>query len=317
MIIDDPIKPQDVSETTLSSCRRWWDETVPSRFGDQKNACRVLIMQRLHELDLAGVAIEQGYELLRLPMRFEPKACSYTKLGGDLRSTEGELLDPVRFPEEVVARLEKEMGSRTAAAQLQQRPAPEAGAIFQRKWFKHYKEPPARFESMLQSWDCSFKDTDGSDYVCGSLWGIQGGEFYLLDLFWEHADFPTTCAAVEAMTRKWPKAITKLIEDKANGTAVIQTLQKKISGIIEVQPEGGKESRANAVAPLFEAGNVWFPSLETTPWVDGLENEMATFPFAAHDDRVDSVTQALLYAHGKHVNLASAMAGARKIFGIK
>jgi predicted phage terminase large subunit-like protein len=316
MIVDDPIKPQDVSKTTLDSCKRWWHETVPSRFGDQKTARRVMIMQRLHEDDLAGVAMkEDGWEVLRLPMRFEKASCSYTSLGGDMRTEDGQLLDPVRFPEEVVKQLEKDMGSRVAAAQLQQRPAPATGAIFQRGWFKHYKAPPARFEHVIQSWDAAFKDTDGSDYVCGQVWGVRGGEYFLLDQVWDHLDMPATCAAIESTMRRWPKGITKLVEDKANGPAIIQTLKKKVPGLTEVTPEGGKESRANAVAPLFEAGNVWFPDPEIAPWVDDFEQEMVTFPFAAHDDRVDACTQALLYLHAKTSNYAAAMKNAKSMFG--
>jgi len=315
MIIDDPQKPKDISKKTLETVRLWWKETIPTRFKDQKTGRRVLIMQRLHEADLAGIAQQEpGWEWLRLPMRFEKSACCYTKLGGDIRTEEGELLDPVRFPDEEVKRMERDLGPRGTAAQLQQRPSPEQGAIFQRGWFRHYKAAPARFDQMLQSWDCAFKDTDGSDYVCGGVWGISGAEYYLLDLVWEHLDFPATCAAVEAMTRRWPKTISKLIEDKANGTAVIQTLQKKIPGIIAITPEGGKLARANAVAPLFEAGNVFFPDPSIAPWIDDLEQEMVTFPMAAHDDRVDMVSQVLNYIQTKTANYKAAMAKAKTMF---
>lgn len=317
MIIDDPIKPQDISKTTLEACKRWWTETVPSRFGDQKTGRRVMIMQRLHEEDLAGVAIrEGGWEHLRIPMRFEAQARSATAIGGDTRQVDGELMDPERFPEEAVHAMEIAMGTRTAAAQLQQRPAPAAGAIFMRKWFKKYAVLPARFDQQLISVDAAFKDTDGSDYVCGTVWGMRAGEFYLLDRVKEHLDFPGTCELVERLVRKFPKAMAKLIEDKANGSAVIQVLQKKIPGIVAIEPEGGKEARAHAVAPLYEAGNVWHPDASLAPWVDDFEEEMVVFPFGSHDDQVDSTTQALLYMHGRSAAYAQAMAKVRAQGGL-
>lgn len=315
MVVDDPLKPQDVSEATLASCKRWWTETVPSRFGNQSTGRRVIIMQRLHEEDLAGLVLrEPGWEVLRLPMRYEPGAHCRTSIGQDWRTREGELLDPIRFPEDVVARMEREMGSRVAAAQLQQRPAPAAGAIFLRKWFKHYREPPARFDQYVQSWDCAFKDTDGSDFVCGQVWGVRGGEYYLLDQVHDRLDLPGTCEAILRMRRAWPKAVTILVEDKANGPAVIQTLGKRVSGLTAIEPEGGKLARANAVAPLYEAGNVWHPGPDRASWVDGTEEEMATFPFAAHDDRVDACSQALNYLYGKRTRYAEAMKRAGGLF---
>ena len=90
-------------------------------------------------------------------------------------------------------------------------------------------------------------------------------------------NFPDTVKAIRAMTDKWPKATSKYIEDKANGSAVIDTLKDEISGIIPVDPDGGKEARANAVSPLFEAGNVYFPHPNMCPWVNDVIEEMVSF----------------------------------------
>lgn len=108
-----------------------------------------------------------------------------------------------------------------------------------------------------------------------------------------------TMKAIDAMAAKWPKARGIYIEDKANGTAVIEMLKNELSGIIAVNPEGGKEVRANAVAPIWEAGNVYLPHPLVCPWVDDFINELVAFPNAEHDDDVDSMTQLLNKMIGK------------------
>jgi len=107
-------------------------------------------------------------------------------------------------------------------------------------------------------------------------------------------DCPTTVKAVRQLSQRWYGAIAKLIEDKANGSAVIQMLSNDIPGILPVNPEGGKVARAAAVSPLIEAGNVYLPHPQFMPWVNDLIEECAAFPNGAHDDQVDAMTQALL-----------------------
>jgi predicted phage terminase large subunit-like protein len=107
-------------------------------------------------------------------------------------------------------------------------------------------------------------------------------------------DFPQTIAAVERMTHKWPKASLKLVEDKANGSAVIQTLRNRIQGLVGVEPQGGKIARAQAVTAQIESGNVFLPHPQIASWHDAFVEECATFPFGRNDDQVDQMTQALI-----------------------
>jgi predicted phage terminase large subunit-like protein len=88
-----------------------------------------------------------------------------------------------------------------------------------------------------------------------------------------------------------------LIEDKANGSAVIQMLAYEIPGLLPINPQGGKVARAHAVSPLIEAGNVYLPHPDWQPWVRDFIEECAAFPNGAHDDQVDAMTQALLRWH--------------------
>jgi predicted phage terminase large subunit-like protein len=95
----------------------------------------------------------------------------------------------------------------------------------------------------------------------------------------------------------WPGCDAKLIEDKANGSAVIQMLSHEIPGIIPVNPSGGKIARAAAISPLIEAGNVYLPHPQMFPWVNDFIEECAAFPNGTHDDQVDAMSQMLLRWH--------------------
>jgi predicted phage terminase large subunit-like protein len=84
-----------------------------------------------------------------------------------------------------------------------------------------------------------------------------------------------------------------LIEDKANGSAVIQMLQRELRGVLPVNSRGGKVARAQAISPLVDAGNVYLPHPDYAPWVNDFIEECVQFPNGAHDDRVDAMTQSL------------------------
>ena len=141
--------------------------------------------------------------------------------------------------------------------------------------------------------NCTFKDTASADFVAGHLWARVGGDAFLIDREHARMNFPTTLAAIRAMSARWPGATAKLIEDTANGPAIIQTLAHEVPGILPIRPMGGKVSRANAVAPMVEAGNVYLPHPAVKPWVNEFIEEASNFPQAAHDDDVDAMTQAL------------------------
>jgi predicted phage terminase large subunit-like protein len=339
-VVDDPIKPMltqgnaAVTKNEIEFCKTWWDGTMSTRLRNPKTAARVIIMQRLHEEDLAGYALESGeYVHLSLPMRFEPEnACLTTvqvdgetyRLGGDRRANDNELLCPSRWGETEVARLEADLNV-YADAQLQQRPVRAGGQIFKKDWFKYWRPEHfdrgvnpftgEGFDEIAFSGDLTFKDTLGSDFVCLQIWGRIGARYYLLDRVYERLNFPNTLTAIESLLRKWPLTHKKLIEDKANGPAVISTLERKISGLIPVNPKGGKVARANAVTYLHRAGNVFYPdpTLPGFEWValpskkGGHVANMAGFPLAAHDDTVDAETQMLAEFGDNHNALIDAL----------
>jgi len=320
IICDDPHNVQEAeSDSVRKGTVEWFDVTMSTRVNDPKTAAKVVVMQRCHQQDLSGHLLEQGgWEHLCLPAEHEGPT-RVTSIGfADPRSQPGELLWPDRFGPNEIANLKVSLGSYGTAGQLQQRPSPAGGGIFKRHWWRYWQprgvslppvivrlpdgtqisiapiDQPRLVDDQIQSWDCAFKDLETSDYVVGQVWGRLGSIYILGDQIRSRMDCPTTVKAVRDLSGRWPQTFAKLIEDKANGSAVIQMLQHEIPGILAVNPEGGKVARAVAISPLVEAGNVYLPHPLHAPWVNDFIEECAAFPNGKYDDQVDAMTQALL-----------------------
>jgi predicted phage terminase large subunit-like protein len=320
------------SKAKLDYVIHWYYQQMSSRLKDPRTGQRITIMQRLNSKDLTGEIKNRGdHEMLVLPSEYEPKhktrvfiypIDAKTKVRSskpkllcqDPRENEGELLFPQFFTPEVLQQAKKDLGSEGYAGQHQQRPVPAGGNIFKYKWFRFYRPDgsdsygdsprpdscnnmpariiPDKFDRILISLDAAFKDQPENDYVAFHVWGGLKADRFLLDRVKEHLSFTDTLATFKRLCKKWPLAFRKIVEDKANGSAVINTLQSEISGIISIEPEGGKEARAFAVQPQVESGNVYLP--EGVDWLGEFLEEVCTFPKASHDDDVDAMTQALL-----------------------
>lgn len=291
-IIDDPVKndQEAMSKTCRDAAWDWYRATFATRI--HEGGAIVLIMTRWHYDDLAGRLIQaqaeggDQWEIVCLPALAEE--------GDSLGRAPGEALCPALFTRETLERTKARVGSYWWNALYQQRPSPDEGGMLKRSWWKFYRQAPDAFDEIIQSWDMAFKETNTSDYVVGQVWGRKGADKYLLDQVRDRMDFPATIQAVRSLSAKWPQARTKLVEDKANGPAVIATLKREIPGLIAVNPEGGKEARVAAVSPDIEAGNVYLPDPSIAPWVHDFIEECAAFPKGAHDDQVDAISQALI-----------------------
>ncbi len=278
------------SDSVRKATNEWFDVVMSTRVNDPRTAAKVVVMQRCHQQDLAGHLLEQGgWEHLCLqPSTRDPA----TSIGwSDPREQHAERLWPERFGPAELESLKRSLGSYAAAGQLQQRPSPVEGGLLKRHWWRFWQPPnanlptvmvrlpdgtqqavvaePVRFvDEQIQSWDCAFKGSETSDYVVGQVWGRKDSAFLLLYQIRDRMDFPATVKAVRATSQSWRGAMAKVIEDKANGSAVIQMLLRELPGIIPVTPEGGKVARAAGVSPLIEAGNVYLPHPLYMPWVN-------------------------------------------------
>lgn len=291
ILVDDPHKVSDSnSENSRKNVAEWWTQTMSTRGNDPKTVRKIVVGQRVHYDDLAGVLIDSGgYESLILPAEFDGKK-RITSIGwSDPRKKKGELLWPERFNSDSINELKTVLGSYGYSSQLQQAPTPEDGGMIKKEWFQYYDEPP-QFDQLIQSWDTAFKGGPGS-FVCGQVWGRVSNKYYLVDQVHERLSFSETVNAIITLTNKHPDTAEVLIEDAANGPAIIDTLRESVNGLVPVRPDGSKTARLSAVTPLFEAGQVLLPRNQI--WVVDYEAEMLKFPFAKNDDQVDATSQAL------------------------
>lgn len=312
-IIDDPHNIKDgESAAKRNESRLWFQETVPTRMSDPEHSAIIVIMQRVHEADIAGLILEKdlGYTVVCLPMEFEPERKCFVEITGweDPRTEEGELLWPARMTRSIVERDKKVMGEYAVAGQFQQRPAPRGGGMFKRTWWRFYEtghknrpldvtEEPAvplpDLDWIVLSVDAAFKGTAAGSRVGMVVVGGKGPFRYVLANRTAPMTFGKTVEAIEQLLVEFPRCTRVLIEDKANGPAIVDTLRQKISGVIAVNPEGGKEARAAAMQPSVESGHWLLP--EGAPWLDDFITEFALFPSSAKNDQVDATSQAGIY----------------------
>lgn len=291
LIIDDPIKNQeDASSDAIRQKQwKWFTSTAYTRL--EPDGAVIVIQTRWHEDDLAGRLQREGgeeYRVVRLPAIAEDDDA--------LGREPGAALWPERYNAARLAEIQASVGSYVWNALYQQRPVAPEGNVVRRDWFKFYRRHnlPAAWDRQTQSWDLTFKDGDGSDNVAGHLWAENGADSYLLARINRRMDYPATKQAIRAMTASWPDAHEKLIEDKANGPAIMAELGREITGLIGVEPQGGKMARLVAASPQIEGGNVWLPHPDEAPWVEDFLTEVCAFPNAPHDDDVDAMTQYLV-----------------------
>ncbi|MBE6147451.1 MAG: terminase [Firmicutes bacterium] len=289
MIIDDPVKNRQEADSKTYRDRVWaeWNDSFKSRLA--YGAKVIIIQTRWHEDDFAGRIIKNEKHVTVINLKCE--ADENDVLG----RKPGDALCPEigkgnKWLQDFKSSFTTKEGSRTWNALYQGEPTPDEGNIFKRKWFKYYKEL-TNMPYILLSVDATFKDKEDNDFVSIQVWGKKNADYYLMERVKDHMDFPTTLSCIRQLKNKYASASAILIEDKANGSAIIQTLQKEFSGVIPINPEGGKIARANAVSPSIESGNVYLP--EKAEWLHDYITEMISFPNGEHDDDVDCTTQAL------------------------
>jgi len=294
VIIDDPVKNQQEADSPTYRDRVWeeWQASIKTRLAAGGKV--IVIMTPWHEDDFAAriLASEPNTTLLRLPIEAEENDPLGRKVGEPLCPELGK--DTAWLADFKASYLADPGGGQRAWQALYQcSPRTEGGNIIHRDWWQYYDPLEIRsFATEIISVDATFKDGDKSDFVSIQVWGKLDNNYFCRYCLNKRLDFPGTIAALRSVKTLFPKAYTVLIEDKANGSAIIQTLRREMF-CIPINPQGGKVSRVNAIAPAIESGHVYLPLPEKAPWVNRFIDQFCSFPNGAHDDMVDACSQVL------------------------
>lgn len=342
ILLDDPhnVKEGESDAVRQETCR-WFRESMSNRLNDVSRDAIVVIMQRVHESDVSGEILSAGlgYEHLMIPMEWDQRRY-VTAIGWtDPRDDDDELAWTARFPPKVVDDLKRALGEYGYASQYQQMPAPRGGGILKRDWWKRWDEMEClkygvsadrypSFEYVIASLDTAYTEKQENDFSAFTAWGLwkdrRGLSKLMMIAAWEerlhlHDLVEKTIASCRQL-----RVDRLLVEAKAAGHSAAQEIRRLMMdefraktvgpmpsslsrfGVELINPRGAdKVARAYSVAPLFEEGMIWAPGYEDgtwRDWVDMVITECAVFPKGAHDDLVDSLTQAIRYL--RNVGLA-------------
>jgi predicted phage terminase large subunit-like protein len=253
-------------------------------------------MQRVHDNDLTGALLRASDEwtLLKLPAIAEQEEKIQIGTNQYHIRRVGDVLHAERDPLPVLESMRSQIGSSTFAAQWQQAPLPPEGVIIKREWVRRYERLPEHGSGsqVIQSWDTASKPGELSDYTVCTTWLYHEKKYYLVHVFRDRIDYPTLKARAIALASEY-KAGMILIEDAGVGIALVPELQQAGLPAIAVKPELDKCTRMAVQVAKFESGQVFFPA--QVAWLDPLEAELFAFPGGAHDDQVDSISQALAH----------------------
>lgn len=292
IIIDYPIKNRQEADspTTRKSLINEYLNSVRTRIAPGGKL--VVIQTRWHEEDLYGwiAANDNNVTVINLPCEWDEEVPDV------LGRNKGEALCPeIGRGNEWLKDFKKaytgKEGSRAWTALYQGKPTMLEGNILKREWWRRYDKLPEDLPYKIISVDAAFKDAEDNDFVAIQVWGKKDGKFYMIDAMKEHLNFVDTLAAIRLKRELHPDTLFVLIEDKANGSAVINVLSGEMDGVIPVMPEGGKIARVNAISAAIERGDVLLPRYGS--FVKEFIDECSAFPNSANDDQVDAMSQAL------------------------
>lgn len=330
-IIDDPIKSKEQadSETMVAKLQ---DEMAPSVQSRIHPGGKLIVIQtRWVEGDVIGWIQENWseyiYKSINLPCEYDQEAMDIgpcplgrqlgdSLMGAHLGDNEDLLPQKIKNTNSMMHSRKlmvlRSDGERTWNALYQGRPAAASGNLFRKEWWGAFERTPellARADYVQLSVDATFKNTETSDFVAMGVWVLIGRDVYLWKLINKRMAFVDTVKKIKAIGHEFPEINEFVIEDKANGSAILDVLryEEGIPALVAIEPRGGKIARGQATSNFVSTCHCHIPTDFTTDEAKDIEwdgndvlscrekfiKQHASFPFGKRDDMVDMQTQAL------------------------
>jgi len=295
IVADDPHNVVDgESELKRTGVIDWWDESMSTRLNDPKTGCRLVIMQRVHEIDLCGHLLEKGgWEHLMLPMEFEPERKCYVESTGftDSRIKDGDLLWPERIGNTEVELLKTNMGPYAYAGQMQQRPAPRKGALIDVDKIELVQQPSAPIKKEVRAWDKAGTEGDGARTAGLKIALLTNGKICITHVVKGQWAAPKRNKIMLNTARTDGKKVRIYIEQEggSGGKESAENSVAELAGFrayAEV-PRGDKEMRSEPFCIQVDVGNVECLIRE---WTEDLLAEYRVFPNGKFKDQTDATS---------------------------
>ena len=288
LIIDDPHSEQDALNTNALE-RTWEWYTSGPRQRLQPGGIIVVVMTRWNTKDLTGKLINA---------QKESKADQWEVIEFPAILPNDKPLWPEYWKLEELEGVKAGLPIGKWNAQYQQNPTAEEGSIIKREWWNLWDKDLPPLHHVIQSYDTAFLKKETADYSAITTWGVfyptedSGPNLILLDVVKDQFEFPELRRVALEQYNYW-KPESVIVEGKASGMPLTFELRKQGIPVINYTPSRGndKHARVNAVAPLFESGQVWATD---DKFAEEVIEECAAFPYGDHDDLVDSMTQAVM-----------------------
>ena len=299
IVVDDPHNVIDgESEVIRTSCLQWWDESMSTRLNNPATGCFVLIGQRIHQNDLFGHILERkNHNLthLNLPMKYEGKNNCISSIGQDWRTEPDELLWPERFSSSYVNELEQSLGAYATASQLQQRPSPRKGGMFEIDKFILINDlPKSNIQYKIRYWDKAGTRGGGCNTAGVLVLKTKEEQFVIADVVkgqWsssEREKIIRQTAELDGLdTIIWVEQ-----EPGSGGKESAENTIRNLQGYIvrADKVSGSKEVRAEPYASQVGGGNVY---LLKRSWNREFIEEHRLFPNGKYKDQVDATAGAI------------------------
>jgi len=330
-IVDDALSAASTySLADQAEAIRWVNEVLTSRMEDQRVDPRIVVGQRLCVNDPVGEAVRRGWPYLYLPAVLGPddEPCELRDDAGELvwrdpRAPGVPIVELLDLP--TLDRLRLDLGPTAFAAQYLQKPADDSAALFKRTAWRWYRpdgmsaetaatwrrpagcdedsacvDQPEAWDRIVITADLTFGSLTG-DYNVVQAWGSRGSGRYLLRQWRKRAGFDAALEAIESMAHAYPGAKI-CIEKAANGAAVIETISKRVPGVVALRPIGSKAQRHSAAVPTVESGCAFLP----VGWSEAGEFVEEMTGTTKHDDQADTAAYAIVELNTKRVGTPAA-----------